>query len=69
MPKDTFYNLDQEKKQKVINVLHEEFSQKPFSEVNVKSIVEKIGIARGSFYQYFENLEDSYFYINYKHPY
>lgn len=63
MPKDTFYNLDQEKKQKVINVLHEEFSQKPFSEVNVKSIVEKIGIARGSFYQYFENLEDSYFYI------
>ena len=63
MPKDTFYNLDQEKKQKVTKVLLEEFSHKPFSEVNVKSIVEKIGIARGSFYQYFEDLEDSYFYI------
>ena len=38
MPKDTFHNLDQEKKQKVTKVLLEEFSHKPFSKVNVKSI-------------------------------
>ena len=63
MPKATFYNLDEEKKQNITNVLISEFSQKPYSEVNVKIIVERLGIARGSFYQYFNNLEDSYFYI------
>lgn len=63
MPKATFYNLDEEKKQNITNVLISEFSQKPYSEVNVKTIVERMGIARGSFYQYFNNLEDSYFYI------
>ncbi|MBS6106015.1 MULTISPECIES: TetR/AcrR family transcriptional regulator [Anaerococcus] len=63
MPKATFYNLDEEKKQNITNVLISEFSQKPYSEVNVKTIVERLGIARGSFYQYFNNLEDSYFYI------
>ena len=63
MPKATFYNLDEEKKQNITNVLISEFSQKPYSEVNVKTIVERLGIARGSFYQYFNNLGDSYFYI------
>lgn len=63
MPKETFFNLKDEKKEKINKVLKEEFSTKTFKEVNVKTIVEKIGIPRGSFYQYFENLEDSYFYI------
>lgn len=63
MPKETFYNLDQDKKSKITEVLISEFSEKPFTEVSVKTIVERLGIARGSFYQYFENLEDSYFYI------
>lgn len=63
MPKETFYNLDQEKKSKITEVLISEFSEKPFAEVSVKTIVERLGIARGSFYQYFDNLEDSYFYI------
>lgn len=63
VPKETFYNLDEEKRQKITEVLIAEFSQKPFSDVNVKTIVERLGIARGSFYQYFADLEDSYFYI------
>lgn len=63
MPKETFYNLDEEKRKNITEVLISEFSQKPFSDVNVKTIVERLGIARGSFYQYFEDLEDSYFYI------
>lgn len=63
MPKETFFNLKEEKKNKINNVLKDEFSTKLFKDVNVKTIVEKLGIARGSFYQYFEDLEDSYFYI------
>lgn len=46
-----------------LSVLETEFKTKPFQKVNVKDIVEKSGIARGSFYQYFENLEDAYFTI------
>ena len=63
IPKEVFYNLTKEKQEKIIFVLKEEFKAKPFQKVNVKEIVEKAGIARGSFYQYFENLEDAYFTI------
>lgn len=63
MPKDTFYNLDESKREKIVQVLSDEFSNKPFKDASVKKIVERLGIARGSFYQYFEDLEESYFFI------
>ncbi len=63
MPKETFINLPEAKKEKIFAVLKDEFSKKPFNEVKIATIVEKLGIARGSFYQYFENLQDSYFTI------
>lgn len=61
MAKDTFKNLKPDKKEKVIEVLKRLFQEKPFQEVTVKEIVDELGIARGSFYQYFEDLEDAYF--------
>ena len=61
MAKDTFHNLSSEKKEKIINVLKVVFSEKPFHEVTVKEIVEGSGIARGSFYQYFDDLREAYF--------
>ncbi|MEJ8751441.1 TetR/AcrR family transcriptional regulator [Lagierella sp. ICN-221743] len=63
MPKKTFYNLSDEKRGKIIDVLKKNFEQKTIFEANVKEIVEELQIARGSFYQYFEDLEDSYFFI------
>ena len=63
MPKEVFFNLSDEKRDKITSGLREEFRSKPFCKVNVKDIVEKAGIARGGFYQYFENLEDAYFTI------
>lgn len=63
IPKEVFYNLTKEKQEKIIFVFKEAFKAKPFQKVNVKEIVEKAGITRGSFYQYFENLEDAYFTI------
>lgn len=63
MPKDTFINLPVDKKEKVLSVLKKIFKEKPFQEVTVKEIVEELEIARGSFYQYFEDLEDAYFTI------
>ncbi len=61
LAKDTFENLKTDKKEKVLIVLKKIFQEKPFQEVTVKEIVEELGIARGSFYQYFDDLEDAYF--------
>lgn len=61
MAKDTFHNLKVDKKEKVKEVLKKVFGRKPFHEVTVKEIVEETGMARGSFYQYFDSLEDAYF--------
>ena len=61
LPKETFNNLKPDKKDKVMKELKRIFEEKPFQEVTVKEIVDSLGIARGSFYQYFEDLEDAYF--------
>lgn len=66
MAKDTFYNLNEEKQDRIFKVLRDEFESKPFNEVTVKSIVEKLSIARGSFYQYFDDLEEAYFDVLYR---
>ena len=63
MPKQTFYNLSEDKRNLIEEVLKNEFSKKPYKDCNVKNIVERLSIARGSFYQYFEDLKDCYFYI------
>lgn len=63
MPKKTFYNLSDDKRKLIEDVLRDEFSRKPYQDCNVKAIVDRLSIARGSFYQYFDDLRDCYFYI------
>lgn len=63
MPRETFYNLSEEKKERIINSLKKTFTKKSIFEASVKEVVEDLNIARGSFYQYFEDLEDAYFMI------
>ena len=63
MPKETFLKLSKEKQQKVINAAKKEFARVPIENVSIKNIVEEADIARGSFYQYFENKEDLLIYI------
>ena len=63
MPTETFYKLAKDKQEKIINSAKKEFSRVPFSETSIKNIVEEAGIARGSFYQYFETKEDLLSYI------
>ena len=58
MPKDTFLNLSEDKKNKIINAAKKEFARVPIEEASIKNIVEEAEIARGSFYQYFESKED-----------
>lgn len=63
MPKQTFFNLSEEKKQTLIKAAQKEFSRVSLSEASVANIVKDAGIPRGSFYQYFEDKEDLYFYL------
>lgn len=63
MPKNTFFNLPQEKRELIEAVAIEEFAENSLQSASVNAIVSNAGIAKGSFYQYFENLEDLYNHI------
>lgn len=63
MTKDTFNNLPTEKKEIVIKALKKEFEEYSILDASVASIIKRAGISRGSFYQYFDNLEYSFFTI------
>lgn len=63
MPTQTFYNLPRERRQGIMNVALEEFAGKAYDSVSVNTIVERAKIAKGSFYQYFEDKKDLYLYL------
>ncbi len=63
MPTNTFFNLPEEKKQKILKAANKEFARVPIEQTSIKNIVEDAEIARGSFYQYFEDKEDLFEYI------
>lgn len=60
MPKDTFFNLDPDKQQRVIDAAIREFESHTYEEAKLSRIIKDADIARGSFYQYFEDKLDLY---------
>ena len=60
MPKQTFYNLEKDKKDRLIEACLEEFSSYTFTDSSINRIIKNAEISRGSFYQYFEDKEDCY---------
>ncbi len=63
MPKHTFYDLKPQKKAIVFQAAVKEFAVYSFDESNISRIVKAADIARGSFYQYFEDKGDLYLYV------
>jgi len=63
LPKETFFNLNKEKKKKIIDSSVLEFANNSFDEAKLSSIIKAAGIPRGSFYQYFEDKSDLYKYL------
>lgn len=63
MATKTFYKLPEEKKQRIIIAAKREFSRVPLEKALISNIIRDAGIPRGSFYQYFENIEDLFVYI------
>lgn len=63
MPKQTFFNLPSEKQEHLMESIGREFSRVPLNEASIANIVKYADIPRGSFYQYFEDKEDAYYYL------
>lgn len=63
MPKETFFNLLQSKRDKIIDAAVKEFSRVPIAEASIENIISEAKIPRGSFYQYFDDKEDAYKYV------
>lgn len=67
MPKITFFNLPEDKKTVLIKAAREEFSRVPLSQASITNIIKAAGIPRGSFYQYFDDKEDAFFFLLNEH--
>jgi len=63
MPKATFFNLPEEKRERIMTAAIDEFSKYDYNEVTVSKIVKEAGIPKGSFYQYFEDKFDLFLHI------
>ena len=63
MPSQTFLNLSPEKQDRLVKAGIMEFSQRPKSQASVSNIIRSAEIPRGSFYQYFEDLDDFFSYL------
>ena len=63
MPSDTFLRLNDEKKRKLIDASFKEFSLNNFNDASINRIIKEAGISRGSFYMYFIDKKDLYFYL------
>ncbi|GAB4532764.1 MAG: TetR/AcrR family transcriptional regulator [Anaerolineales bacterium] len=63
MPKETFFNLPEEKRGQITEAALDEFATLPYAQASVNRIVERAGISKGSFYQYFQDKEDLFLYL------
>lgn len=63
MAKQTFLNLPVEKRNTILDSLKKEFSRVSLKDALVSNIIKDAKIPRGSFYQYFENIDDAYYYV------
>jgi AcrR family transcriptional regulator len=63
MPTKTFLNLPKEKRIRILRAAKKEFSRVPLDKAVIANIVKAAKIPRGSFYQYFENVDDLFIYL------
>lgn len=62
MPTETFFNLSKEKQERILKAAEQEFSRVGLNEASIARVIKEADISRGSFYQYFDDKEDLYYY-------
>jgi len=60
--KETFYNLNEEKKARVIDATLEEFALSGYEKTSLDTIISRAGISKGGLYEYIESKEDLFQY-------
>lgn len=63
MPTKQFFNLAEEKRNILLQAATNELNRVPINEFSINQVVKNSGIARGSFYIYFENVQDIIEYV------
>jgi len=63
MPTERFLKLNPSKKILIEHALIKEMMKHPYEHINLSNVIRESNISRGSFYQYFINKNDFYFYI------
>lgn len=63
MPNQTFFNLPDKKRQTIADLAIAEFANNDYQNASITKIVKQAKIAKGSFYQYFEDKKELYLYL------
>lgn len=63
MPKSSFFNLAEDKRNLVLSSALEEFSAANYDTASINQICKRASIPKGSFYQYFSDKLDLYVYV------
>lgn len=63
MPTSTFFNLPPEKRERLLAAARAEFARVSLAGASVNRIIRQAGIPRGSFYMYFADKEELFFYL------
>jgi TetR/AcrR family transcriptional regulator len=62
-PKQTFVNLPPEKRENIVRAAVAEFAERGYQRASINNIVKRLGIAKGSLYQYFDNKEALFLHV------
>lgn len=57
LPRERFQNLENDKKRRILDTAVEEFASEGFRGASINRMVQRLGIAKGSIFQYFGNKE------------
>ena len=63
MPSATFLHLPPEKRARFLRAARAEFARVPYADASINRMIRAAHIPRGSFYMYFANKEELFFYI------
>ncbi|MFP3854081.1 MAG: TetR/AcrR family transcriptional regulator [Anaerolineales bacterium] len=63
MPTETYFNLPEDKRLRIERLAIEEFANYDYHQASISRLVDRAGIAKGSFYQYFEDKEELFRYL------
>lgn len=62
MPKQTYFNLSEDKKERIRSAVIKLFCTLPYEDVTTRLLASESGISKGSLYQYFDSKDEMYIY-------